>query len=265
MTVPTDPAAARAGLAAPLSQHVADDLAGIFPESAGAPEPRRLRLGGRARTRAEQTSGRRAPRAARLGALAAVALVGVSAGAVLTKLPARKAEPAPPAAARQIAIVQGPPAQPALAPLATLPINRPAPVTTPVAAPVTPAPAPTVKRIAAHAKPARRAPRLVTASTACGRGGCSRATVLAADARLRRAYAGALHAGVSQRALLDYRDRWWALRRRAPHEPARVVAGYRQMAAELDRMAARQRKIHYVAPPHPGWRKLELKIAEFWR
>ena len=66
---------------------------------------------------------------------------------------------------------------------------------------------------------------------------CFHAQVMAADRRLRRAYARAGDAGVSRPAMVSYRNRWAALRRQAIRDPGRVIAGYGAMATELSREA----------------------------
>jgi hypothetical protein len=88
---------------------------------------------------------------------------------------------------------------------------------------------------------------------------------MAADARLRRAYAAAERAGVANAALADYRDEWSRLRRRAPRQPALVAARYRRMAAELNHMAARER-VARAEPPRVGpWRRFRMQLAALWR
>jgi hypothetical protein len=62
---------------------------------------------------------------------------------------------------------------------------------------------------------------------------------MAADRRLRRAYAAAVRAGVSRSILVAARDRWSATRRA---EPSRVVAVYGALAGDLERRAHRRRK-----------------------
>ena len=66
---------------------------------------------------------------------------------------------------------------------------------------------------------------------------CFHAQVMAADRRLRQAYARAGDAGVSRPAMVSYRNRWAVLRRQAIRDPGRVIAGYGAMAAELSREA----------------------------
>lgn len=61
---------------------------------------------------------------------------------------------------------------------------------------------------------------------------------MAADARLRHAYADAVDAGVPRPILRDYRNRWSSLRRRAPAQPDLVTSRYHELAAELDQMAS---------------------------
>lgn len=88
---------------------------------------------------------------------------------------------------------------------------------------------------------------------------------MAADRRLRRAYASAVRAGAPRSVLIDYRDDWQRLRRRAPREPRLVAARYDQMASELQHLAHR-RSVAHAAPPRPGpWRSLRMQLAALWR
>ena len=206
----------------PLSRSVADDLEAILPPGESAPPVRsRLRLGAGAASTA------RAPerRAARLGVLLAVACLGVSAGALLAHLPGRSPPPPRP----PLALPQPEAFAPALA-------LRPA----------IPAAPPAVHAALTQASPARRpvvqtpASRAHAAPQVCGaHGRCGRADVMAADRRLRSAYAAAVRAGVARPVLASYRTRWARLRPRAPTDPARVVVGYRGMASDLERLARR--------------------------
>ena len=61
---------------------------------------------------------------------------------------------------------------------------------------------------------------------------------MTADQRLRRAYAQARRAGVPSEVLANYNDRWADLLQSAEAPPLAVAAGYRGLAAELDRHAA---------------------------
>ena len=47
---------------------------------------------------------------------------------------------------------------------------------------------------------------------------------------------------VSRSALIGYRNRWAALRRHSDDQPSRVIAGYGDMAADLNRLAAKARR-----------------------
>jgi len=88
---------------------------------------------------------------------------------------------------------------------------------------------------------------------------------MAADARLRRAYASAVRAGVPRSVLVDYHDDWERLRHRAPRQPGLVAARYNQMAGDLNRMAGR-RQVARTAPPRVGpWRSLRTELASLWR
>jgi len=244
-----DPAAV--GLATPVAQVVAQDLEAILLRNgAQAPSRRRLRLGASA-PMADRGVHRPERRAAKLGAMIAVAFVGVAAGAMIPRWHAKPAPASPPSVAPVLA-----------APAFSPPGLAPARVVTPAAAvepKVEPARSP-------KARPDRRAPsRRASAATPCGADGrCGHADVMAADRRLRRAYAAAVRAGVSNAVLDDYRDRWSSLRRRAPEEPRRVTVGYRRLATELESEAARPRRTVYRAPPDDGWRRLRHEIAALW-
>lgn len=215
------------------SRSVSADLDAIFRE---APPPRsseaappKVRLIGRAPSRAVRTS------MASLGALAAVGLLGLAVGAALTRPPG---PPRPPPVASQSVVAQAAPA-PAPAAVAAAPTTPSAPVLR--ARQPAPAP-PAVQRPArAKAPPAARAARGCQALRGEARARCAYPAVLAADRRLRTAYARATRAGVSRTTLITYRSRWASLGRRATAEPARVIAGYGVMAGELDRLARNAR------------------------
>ena len=67
---------------------------------------------------------------------------------------------------------------------------------------------------------------------------CGHEAMMTADQRLRRAYAQARRAGVPSEVLANYNDRWADLLQSAEAPPLAVAAGYRGLAAELDRHAA---------------------------
>jgi hypothetical protein len=64
---------------------------------------------------------------------------------------------------------------------------------------------------------------------------------MAADRRLRQAYAQATRAGVSRAALVNYRNRWASLRFGARRDPMRTIGAYGDMAQDLNRMARQAR------------------------
>ena len=265
--MPADPSTERAP---PVSRAVADDLESIFtqPGGSGGLVRRRLRLTGRAKREKTTPGSSGERRAARLGAVLASALIGVSAGALLAGVhPAQK-----PAPGRQLTVVAAP--QPAplsqlaafAAPASQAAQLPPNALGAASASDRTPRPKKAVAREASRPGAAVKPQRTRVAEATCGRHArCGRSQVLAADARLRRAYSDAIRAGVSNTVLIDYRERWWNLRRHAPREPGRVVAGYRQMASELDRLAANSPRVHYAPPPQNGWRQLRTEIAGLWR
>jgi hypothetical protein len=198
---------------------VSSDLEAIFGEPHATTAEHRARRVARNPRRAEAERPRRLS-AASLGGLAAAALAGLAVGAILMK-PADKAA-APPAPRP-----------------AALPVEITAPLQTPQAADAALA--------AAAPVPVAAAPALTTASASVRRAlrprraGASYAQMQAADRRLRAAYAAAIRAGAPRAILIENRDRWASLRRRAAHDPARLVAGYGDIARDLDRAAARGR------------------------
>jgi len=72
---------------------------------------------------------------------------------------------------------------------------------------------------------------------------CLRGAVVAADDRLRGAYATAIRAGVDRRTLEDVRNDWSRLRRRANKDPQALIRGYglltQALRAEAGRAARR--------------------------
>lgn len=232
-----------------VARAVAEDLEAIFPNappSSGG--GRRLRLGGRVETAGEGRS-RLEGRTAAVGAMIAAACVGVSAGALLTR-GVGASRPPPAAAGVQV---------PRVASLAAVP--QPITVAQPIAVsrPASPrAAAAKIHKVVARAPARARRGR----PAVCRGSGCS---LMAADARLRRAYAAAVRADVPRSVLIDYRDSWERLRRRAPRQPGLVVARYNQMAGDLNRMAGR-RRVARAAPPSAGpWRSLRTELASLWR
>jgi hypothetical protein len=90
-------------------------------------------------------------------------------------------------------------------------------------------------------------------------------SLMAADARLRRAYASAEQAGVAQPILVDYHDEWDDLRDRAAKEPSVVAARYGEMAKDLNRLAEQERAEPAEAPRPGPWRRLQMQLAALWR
>jgi hypothetical protein len=242
---------------------VAEDLEAIFPNAPSATGGRRLRLGGRGET----TEGRvrLEGRGAAVGAMIAAACVGVSAGALLAR---GAAIPGSPPAAH----VQAPrtvvAAAPAPSPEPLAPAALRAAVSQPIAPTAASRPAPPRRQISAakvHKVVARAPSRARRVRSAVCHGSHCSGSLMAADARLRRAYTSAVRAGVSRGVLIDYRDDWERLRHRAPYQPGLVAARYNQMAGDLNRMAGRRR----VASPAPRsvgpWRSLRTELASLWR
>lgn len=246
------------GAAAPVARSVAEDLEAIFPNEPRTQPPQTLRLRPRRRR-----GGERSPRGASFGrvgaagALAAAALAGVSAGAMLGRGTAPAAHKPQPVLQVKMAA-------------ATLPSPGPLP-----AGPLH-APAPPPQILVAEARPTEAAPPKVHKASVqrrhaasahrprCGGAHCRSSSVMEADGRLRRAYAGARSAGVSSTVLADYRERWETLRHRARREPRVVAARYDAMASDLNRMAARHEAERTTSHPGP-WRALRTQIAALWR
>jgi hypothetical protein len=63
--------------------------------------------------------------------------------------------------------------------------------------------------------------------------------VLAADIRLRRAYASAIRAGVDRRTLVEYRRRWAQYRSNDYDRPIRLIGAYADMTDALHQLARR--------------------------
>lgn len=63
---------------------------------------------------------------------------------------------------------------------------------------------------------------------------CLRPQILDADRQLRTAYNDAVQAGVERRELVAYRRQWSKLRKRANSDPRSVLAGFREIAQQLD-------------------------------
>jgi hypothetical protein len=76
-----------------------------------------------------------------------------------------------------------------------------------------------------------------TASPSCPRSAteawCLQGTVVTADTELRDAYDKAVQAGVDRRALVDIRNDWKRLRKRANKDPRALIRGYAALTQEL--------------------------------
>ena len=166
---------------------------------------------------------RSSPRLAAVGAFAAAALAGLAAGTVLM-------QPDPPVA----------PAEQPLQVVTNEPLLTTAPVpSTPLStglenlpAPVVMAPPPRIQRASAPAPIRTERPK----TAGCGQR-CSYDEVMAADRRLRAAYARAARSGVSRAELVAYRRQWDRMRRADSDRPQRLVRGYGSMTSELSQLA----------------------------
>jgi hypothetical protein len=263
-----EPVEAAGAAAAPVARAVAEDLESIFPQEGRPPraDAGRLKLGAARSAKAgRRWAGDR--RAASLGALLAAGCIGVSAGALVARTSAPP-KAAPPAVSPGVPITVATAALPAPGPLPAHPMT--VPVAPPSAPPIeaanlasAPNAAPARLRRVSAAGPA--AHRKATRTACARRAGCGRNALMSADARLRRAYASAERAGVSHAVLADYHDEWSRLRRRAPRQPALVTARYREMAADLSRLAAHERVAHAQPPPVGPFRRLRMQMAALWR
>ncbi|WP_334162746.1 hypothetical protein [Phenylobacterium sp.] len=182
---------------------------------------------------------------ARWGTLAAAAFVGLAAGALIVK---------PPDFRRSAPAAQTPPAAVMVASVAPTPAAAPRPAIAwpePPAATSVPAETEAVRVKAAAPRAASPRPAKAVARNGASRceglrgdnrARCAYPAVIAADRRLRQAYASATRAGVPRATLVSYRNRWASLRHRADSDPGRVIAGYQDMAGDLRRLADRERR-----------------------
>jgi hypothetical protein len=223
-----------------LARSVADDLEGIFQ---AAPAPAAPSIKARS---IRPTGGAGASSPARIGGVVAAALAGLALGVLLVDGVGQTKPEEQPVARVNFAAAE---------------VTRPV-ATPPVAAPVEAIPPPV--RVERTAPPRAESPARVASRdakpklqasrkraepssgrceqlTGGARARCSYPAVLAADRRLRRAYADATRAGVSNGRLESYRNRWASLRHRADDQPARVIRAYGDMARDLNRLAASAR------------------------
>ncbi|WP_016746536.1 alpha-ketoglutarate decarboxylase [Rhizorhabdus wittichii] len=75
---------------------------------------------------------------------------------------------------------------------------------------------------------------------------CMRPDILAADRRLRRAYAEAIHQGVERRFLVEHQRHWTRLRNRAARDPQGVLEGYAELAGDLERLSIHGRAANRI-------------------
>ncbi|RAK55743.1 hypothetical protein [Phenylobacterium soli] len=236
---------------------VSADLEAIFgqPEREDATSQANSAPTGPTRGPLSGLMGRRAPAVethrglslASVGALAAAALAGVAAGSLIVK-------PKPHAAA--------PSAAPALPRPDALPIEMAPPVQTPQAADASlAAPSPPIPAMALAPPPAASPRRAAVKRTRAKGTCCSYAEVKAADRRLRQAYAEAIRAGAPRTTIVSARERWETTRRRAAHDPARLVAGYRSIAADLQRASVHRRE---RAAPHAIRTRFHPRYPAWW-
>jgi hypothetical protein len=235
-----------------VARAVAEDLEAIFPDEPSAPPLATLRLRDRRGRDSRPSRGRAAVGyTGTVGALAAATLAGVSAGAMIgrSQAPSEQSTQLPAQAQAQSLPSPGPllPSGPLHAPLPRVLVAEAEPAHPP-------------QRAKLHKTVVRRPMSQHHWAHRVTRG----PSVMEADARLRRSYDAARHAGVSSTVLTDYHDQWEALRHRAPREPRLVVARYDAMAGELDQLAARHQAEETRSHSGP-WRTLKTQIASLWR
>jgi hypothetical protein len=193
-----------------LSRSVAADMEAIFaqtPVQAAAMDETPVQV----LRRSASDQGRLRP--AVIGLILATGLTGVAAGILIPRPPAAPPPPIIVAAAAPAPIVPAAAAAPAAVSVADI-------------------------QPAAHIAPIRTArPRAVAVIHRHP----AEPDVMAADRRLRAAYARAVQAGVARPILADYRDRWADLRERDADRPERLAVAYRELSDDLGRMTAHPR------------------------
>lgn len=157
-----------------------------------------------------------------VGGVLAAALAGVAIGSLLARVPQFERHAAPPTAKPAALLVE------ALPPLQTPQTVDEVLIASKAPPAETPAPRPRAAPVRAHAV---HRPRATT--QAC----CTYSQVAAADRRLRSAYDSALQRGVPRDQIVAAHTRWSSARRRGAHDPVRLIADYRDIAADLDRMS----------------------------
>lgn len=233
---------------------VRQDMAAIFGPGAGQPDlaPRLaqpVRKGGAAQKGSQRRAAAGPIACAALGGLL-LGMAAIAAPGLIHRMTAepRASQPATtvaesPFEATAIAAPSLPPApQPSAAP-AVHPVAASAAVpATALATKKTAPPRPVAqsKEVRAAADPAPR-------GTQCQgdrleRHWCMRHDILEADRDLRLAYAKAISEGVERRFLVAHQRRWSRLRDRASRNPDAVLAGYRELAEDLERLAVNGRR-----------------------
>jgi hypothetical protein len=239
--------------ATPLSSVVAADLEAVFlkapslRKNAGSADDLAARTPVRRKIFAfpEKRTSRSSP--ATLGVIAAAALVGLGAGAMMKRSVASAAGPATAAQTVPSYYVSTLPAPPPIR-LDAEPIRMPVAASAPIIS-ETGAQASKAKAKPARTTKAAAASRSRTedSGAACGQSrrsanACRYDQVLAADRRLRQVYQRAVRAGVSHAVLVDYRDAWSQASRRAAKNPQSAVRRYEALGEELEAYADRARR-----------------------
>ena len=217
----------------PAVGSVASEMEAIFVAATGLPSRPRTEPAPRPKARflSPSAPSARKPAQGVAGALAAAALAGVALGAILSGSPlalhrsASAPAPAAVAAPERLPVSTGAPYAPEPTLTVPLAVERRG-----LQRAVSPAVARPVVRQIAHR----------SAGDACRAARCTHSELMAADRRLRVAYAKAVRAGVPRPVLVSYRNRWASLRHDAVDRPNQVANGYGAMAGDLNRMAQRR-------------------------
>nr|WP_047168740.1 hypothetical protein [Sphingomonas sp. Y57] len=239
-----------------LLADVRQDMAAIFgePEAGEAPLPRTIPIA--VRGSATPVGNRRVIAGPLLAAAAAGLLIGIAGAGGLGLVDLRDRSASPAALAPATGVAQNPfegSPSPVPAPKATETAGAPSPSTR--ADNKEPARA-EPKAGSTPARPAAKSKSEKTVKTAKRPAGCEgdrleqawcmRPDILAADRRLRRAYAEAIHQGVERRFLVEHQRRWTRLRNRATRDPRGVLQGYDELAGDLERLSINGRAVDRI-------------------
>lgn len=246
------PAASRKLPNQPRLAEVRRDMAAIFGENAIAGRARPLRA--MPLRKAEPALQPQARRGLKPAPLLAAALAGLILGIAAIGTPRLIGHAAPdkPATAPATTVAASP-FEDATPPDAAAPSAVPAPLSPAASKPVERPEPVRLAKTEMPKKPAKPAREGMAAAEPASRGAqcegdrlerhwCLRHDILKADRTLRLAYANAIREGVERRFLVAHQRRWTQLRDRASSDPDGVVAGYRELAEDLDRLSVNGRR-----------------------